>query len=143
MHRSRDRSLISETHLTLGRMHIDVDPLRWKLYSDDTNWISSHHQERVVCLLGRCDQRATLDPALVDKNEESLSVRSGYCGKSDRSRDRHLIVRHRFNRHNLRCRLKAENTGESIDQLARLIEGLKTNPHSRRHIVSAWNPADI
>ncbi|MEO0399725.1 MAG: thymidylate synthase [Pseudomonadota bacterium] len=33
--------------------------------------------------------------------------------------------------------------GESIDQLQRLIDGLRQNPASRRHIVSAWNPADI
>ncbi|WP_426029807.1 thymidylate synthase [Caulobacter sp. DWP3-1-3b2] len=31
----------------------------------------------------------------------------------------------------------------SIDQMARLVEGLKTNPNGRRHIVSAWNPADV
>lgn len=33
--------------------------------------------------------------------------------------------------------------GRSINQIERVIEGIKKDPHGRRHIVCAWNPGEI
>lgn len=32
---------------------------------------------------------------------------------------------------------------KSVDQLANLIQGIRTDPYGRRHIISAWNPGEL
>ena len=39
--------------------------------------------------------------------------------------------------------MHADYSGQGVDQLANIIETIKTNPDDRRMVLSAWNPAAL
>lgn len=38
---------------------------------------------------------------------------------------------------------KTDYTGQGVDQIHKLVENIKKDPNSRRHILNSWNPSDI
>lgn len=53
-------------------------------------------------------------------------------------------VDHGFIHHNYSQQFRQfAGTGQSVDQLKYLINGLKNNPFSRRHVITTWNTADM
>lgn len=39
--------------------------------------------------------------------------------------------------------MRTDYTGKGVDQLANIINTIKTNPNDRRLVLSAWNPAGL
>jgi thymidylate synthase len=117
--------------LTTKRVHIKsvLVELLW-LLSGSTN-IKGMQAQGVTIWDEWADGNGDLGPVYSKQYRDWLGIRSA-------AHDSKITVRRS------RFENKAEGGQAShIDQIALLIEGLKRDPFSRRHIVTCWNPVDV
>lgn len=107
----------------------------WRGVAEELLWFVSGstcaHQlrDRGVHIWDGNSSRAYLDSVgLVDREEGDLGPVYGWQWRhfGAEYKDRHT-----------------DYGGQGVDQLSELIEGIRNQPNSRRHIISAWNPPDL
>ena len=92
--------------------------------------INAEAERTKAIVQGRIDARGAVDEYLKD-NKVSI-----WDEWADENGDLGPVYGHQW-------RHWPAGGGAEIDQIRELVDGLRRNPDSRRHIVSAWNPADI
>lgn len=85
-------------------------------------------------------RRSLVDDAFNDQYKEQLAI-----FKSNILNDDEFMLKYGDlgNVYGKQWRDWKDQNGQSVDQLQTLIENIKQNPNSRRHIISAWNPTEI
>ncbi len=85
-----------------------------------------------------------------NRSQQDIAFREEYRNQLDRFKERILhdpSFAESFgdlgNVYGKQWRAWETSRNETIDQLKETVEGIRSNPDSRRHIVTAWNPEDI
>lgn len=103
-----------------------VEELLWFMRGD-TN--SAHLAERGVHIWDKHGSRAYLDSiGLGEREENDLGPVYGFQWRH-------------FGADYVDCH--TDYAGKGVDQLQRVIDALRNNPHDRRIVMSAWNPSDL
>jgi thymidylate synthase len=106
--------------------------LAWKAVVSELLWFlegSTNERRLAEILHGTTDpSKKTIWTANYEKQGKDLGYDNGYLGPI-------------YGKQWRSWETKSSKIG--IDQIAKVIESIKNDPDSRRHIVSAWNPAQI
>lgn len=100
---------------------------RLQLYLEQHPQVNKHDFDRQLNAMGEEAGHKFLDDAGIPRTRTEVVIRKGDLGPV----------------YGRQWRSWRGPKGEVIDQLAQVIRDLKTNPWSRRHIVSAWNPVEM
>lgn len=127
--------------LNAGFPAVTTKKLAWRAVKGELLWFleGSGNERRLAEIThGTSDDKVTiwtpnaLDPKWLSQNKSKGDLGRIY-GVQWRSWDTHSV----------RWTSSSESETVYVDQIAELIAGIKNNPNSRRHILSAWNVGEL
>ncbi|MEN2464884.1 thymidylate synthase [Ornithinibacillus sp. FSL M8-0202] len=84
--------------------------------------------------------RSQVDPAFNEVYEEQMNYFKQKVLEDDQFAEKYGDLGSVYGK---QWRAWKTSQNETIDQIKEVIEAIRTNPNSRRHIVSAWNPEEV
>ena len=118
--------------LTAGFPAITTKKLAWRSVVAELIWF----------IEGSCDERRLTEIQFGTRDESKKTIWTANATAD------YWVPKARFSGdlgriYGVQWRKWKNSYGEETDQLENLIKGLKEDPNSRRHIISAWNPGEL
>lgn len=118
--------------LTAGFPAVTTKKLAWRSVVAELIWF----------IEGSCDERRLTEIQFGTRDESKKTIWTANATAD------YWIPKARFSGdlgriYGVQWRKWKNSYGEETDQLENLIKGLKEDPNSRRHIISAWNPGEL
>lgn len=127
--------------LTQGFPAITTKKLAWRAVKGELLWFleGSGNERRLAEIThGTADGKVTIwTPNALDPKWLSSAKREGDLGRV------YGVQWRSWDAHTVRWTSSSESESVYVDQIAELITGIKNNPNSRRHILSAWNVGEL
>lgn len=126
--------------LSTGFPAITTKKLAWRAVKGELLWFleGSGNERRLAEIThGKADGNTTIWTANAQDEKWIFGRREGDLGRV------YGVQWRTWATHRVRWTSSSESEPVYIDQIATLIDGVKNNPMSRRHILSAWNVAEL
>lgn len=127
--------------LNAGFPAVTTKKLAWRAVKGELLWFleGSGNERRLAEIThGTSDDKVTIwTPNALDPKWQSQNKSKGDLGRI------YGVQWRSWDTHSVRWTSSSESESVYVDQIAELIAGIKNNPNSRRHILSAWNVGEL